>query len=389
MATTTSQPAPTDAQVLLLAASNHDIPVLRSLLKTSTPNIQDPTTLQTPLHAAIASCPPSDPPERLETAEKTVRLLLQNGAIWNDLDANGETPGCVAYRLGLTGLYEVMVDAGVRAEMLLGRLDAYEELSDGEEEEDVEEVEEDEEREAPELVDATPKDGEEEVVLDIDSGEYLNSELTYHEDKLLDADKNGVMMAWETEIMKRSVDALVPEQGLRILNIGFGMGIVDGLFQEKQPQKHVIVEPHPDVLKKMIEDGWDKKPNVEILFGRWQDKLPEIVARGETFDAIYFDTFAEPYTALKEFFSEYVVNLLESVGGRFSFFHGLGADRRISYDVYTKVVEMDLFEAGLETTWEIVPLEKGDGREWKGVRRRYWVLGEYKLPVCVFMSMDF
>jgi protein arginine N-methyltransferase 2 len=84
-------------------------------------------------------------------------------------------------------------------------------------------------------------------------------------------------------------------------------------------------------------------------------------------------------------------------GCKFSFFHGLGADRRISYDVYTRVVEMDLFEAGLETKWEIMPLkirgteEAGDGVEelnkvWDGVRRKYWVLGEYKLPVCQFLG---
>lgn len=87
-----------------------------------------------------------------------------------------------------------------------------------------------------------------------------------------------------------------------------------------------------------------------------------------------------------------------SDGGKFSFFHGLGADRRISYDVYTRVVEMDLFEAGLETKWEVVPLkrdgeEEGEDRDmeeggkvWDGVRRRYWVLREYKLPVCSFLA---
>lgn len=80
-------------------------------------------------------------------------------------------------------------------------------------------------------------------------------------------------------------------------------------------------------------------------------------------------------------------------GGRFSFFHGLGADRRISYDVYTRIVEMDLFEAGLETKWEIVLLKNGgdaageeDAALWHGVRRRYWVLSEYQLPVCQFLA---
>lgn len=80
------------------------------------------------------------------------------------------------------------------------------------------------------------------------------------------------------------------------------------------------------------------------------------------------------------------MGLLES-GGRFGFFHGLGADRQICYDVYTKVVEMDLMEAGFETQWKNVEVPKlGDEEVWKGVRRKYWVLDEYKLPICKFMD---
>ena len=109
-----------------------------------------------------------------------------------------------------------------------------------------------------------------------------------------------------------------------------------------------------------------------------------LVEAGEYFDAIYFDTFAEEYDALKTFFSEYVVALLEGENGRFGFFHGLGADRRVSYDVYTKVVEIDLKEIGLETRWEEVAIEIGD-EEWGGVRRKYWDVGNvYKLPICTF-----
>ena len=37
----------------------------------------------------------------------------------------------------------------------------------------------------------------------------------------------------------------------------------------------------------MIETGWDKKPGVTIVFGRWQDKLAEL----GTYDGIFFDTY--------------------------------------------------------------------------------------------------
>lgn len=39
----------------------------------------------------------------------------------------------------------------------------------------------------------------------------------------------------------------------------------------------------------MLKLGWDKRPGVTILFGRWQDVLPQLLER--TFDGIFFDTY--------------------------------------------------------------------------------------------------
>lgn len=255
--------------MLLLASADHNTSVLTSLLKTSSPNVQDPDSKRTPLHVAIAGCNKDDPPEKLRAAEDTLKLLLQNGAIWNDLDGDGETPGCIAYRLGLKGLYEVMVEAGIRAELVLARLGGWEEIDD--DEDDGEGDEEWVEKEGNGIGAAVEVVAEEK---DVNSENYLKSELKYHEDKLLDSDNNGVMMEWERNIMERSVEALLPgeKSGRSIMNIGFGMGIFDTLVQEKKNvARHIIVEPHKDVLKKMKEEGWDKKPGVEILEGRWQD----------------------------------------------------------------------------------------------------------------------
>jgi len=277
MATTISTPAPTDLNttMLLLASADHNTSVLTSLLKTSSPNVQDPDSKRTPLHAAIAGCNKDDPAEKLRAAEDTLRLLLQNGAIWNDLDVDGETPGCIAYRLGLKGLYEIMVEAGVRAELVLARLGGWEEIDDEDDEGEALDGEkgggvEWAEKEGSGIEAAVEVVAEEK---DVNSESYLGSELKYHEGKLLDSDNNGVMMEWERNIMERSVEALLPgeEPGRSIMNIGFGMGIFDTLVQKKNVARHIIVEPHKDVLKKMKEEGWDKKPGVEILEGRWQD----------------------------------------------------------------------------------------------------------------------
>jgi protein arginine N-methyltransferase 2 len=400
-------------QSILLAAANHDVSSLRNLLRNSSANVQDSETGFTPLHAAIAACEP-DPEEKssatngdtngetkeqeIEAAVKTMRLLFENGAIWNDLDANNETPGCIAHRLGLKELYELCVDAGVRAELLLSRMEEYQLLGDADSDSDEEDEEEEAQGEDIEEV----KDGIE--VVDINEGDamgdestenpnYLSSTLTFDRDRLVDADANGVMMEWETTLMRRSAELLLPEPGLRVLNVGHGMAIIDSIFQEKQPKSHHIIEAHPDVLKRMKEQGWYEKPRVVIHEGRWQDIVPGLVEKNEMFDAIYFDTFAEEYKALREFFSEFVIGLLDPAGGlkgdggKFGFFCGMGADRQVVYDVYNKIAEIDLFEAGFDTEWETIPVPDLDEQgQWEGVRRKYWALPNYKLPTCSFIG---
>lgn len=86
---------------------------------------------------------------------------------------------------------------------------------------------------------------------------YLSSKLTYSNGLLLDADKNAVMMGWEEPLMQKHVDILCLDrnEGFSILNVGFGLGIVDGMIQEKQPGRHVIIEAHPDVYAHMIDQG--------------------------------------------------------------------------------------------------------------------------------------
>ncbi|KAJ5212429.1 Protein arginine N-methyltransferase 2 [Penicillium cinerascens] len=394
-----------DVQEILLAASQHDLAKLRRLVRTQSQlpdaaNVKDPETGYSPLHSAIAACEPETDdkangatstidPEVLKSGVETVKLLLQEGAIWNDLDKNNETPGCLARRIGAMELYDLIVDAGVRAEMLMNRLDGYEELSDEDEDEEKEEGEGDEEsRIAPQLVDASAEQASTSTDApanpEVTNRGYLDSNLTIQKDRILDSDQNGVMMEWESEIMRKSAEKLLPTPGLKVLNIGHGMGIVDGFLQEKAPASHHIIEAHAEVVAEMKRRGWDSKPGVVIHEGRWQDILPVLVGNGETFDAIYYDTFAESYADFRDFFSEQVIGLLEQ-DGKWGFFNGMGADRQISYDVYQKVSEMDIFEAGFDVEWEDIPVPKLEG-EWEGVRRAYWVVDNYRLPLCQFMD---
>lgn len=416
MPTRISADCPQETRDILYHAWGHDKDGLKKLLRAQgKATAQDPKTGETPLHAAIRACGPASQEDGadeeedgcVEEARDVMQELFYSGAIWNDVDSNNETPGCVAYRLGRKALYNMCVDAGVRAELLFAIMNEYEELSSGPEDED-EEEEKNEDAEMGE--DAKEEDSAVEVQNDdaapvieepkfvppdvnekpVTSEEYLNSTLTYDDDKLVDSDLNGVMMAWETDIMRRSVAALIPDSapGKRILNIGFGMGIVDGMFADLKPARHHIIEAHPSVLQHVSKPDakfgpqWEKSGPEEGAFkifgGKWQDIVPKLLEQGEVYDAIYFDTFGEDYSQLRTFFTEHIPGLMD-MEGRFSFFNGLGADRRICYDVYTKVVEMQCADAGLDVDWEVSDVdmskldEAGKG-EWEGVRRRYWTL---------------
>lgn len=216
--------------------------------------------------------------------------------------------------------------------------------------------------------------------------------------RLMDGNDDAVMSGWELPLMNRHAKLMCegrPErkegaaegEGFSVLNVGFGLGLFDAAVQRYKPAKHVIIEAHPDVLAFMMESGWDKLPGVEIRAGRWQDVVPQLEAEGYQFDGIYTDTFGEYYAQLRDFF-EYVPNLLKE-GGHFSFFNGLGGTNPFFHDVYCKLTELELQQMGLSCRYERVDVDSAlDKRDedsiWAGVRRRYWSLPAYNLPIVRF-----
>lgn len=118
---------------------------------------------------------------------------------------------------------------------------------------------------------------------------YIEQRLTYTNDgRLLDENGYAVMMDWEDPIMEHQAWT-VASNGGDILNVGFGLGIIDTYIQSYNPKTHWIIECHPDVQRKMIQDGWLKKPNVRCIFAKWQDVIHYL----PKFDGIYWDTWEE------------------------------------------------------------------------------------------------
>jgi len=164
-----------------------------------------------------------------------VSALLNAGAPWNAQDSEGHTAG--EYATGKPGILQLLLDFAVRAEMILGIASYRDRRANG-----------------------------------VANDEYLKSKLEYKEGKLMDSGGEAVMMEWERVLMERHADIICASGG-DVLNVGFGLGIIDGEIQKRNPRSHTIIEAHPDVYKHMCDLGWDKKAGVRLVFGRWQDMV--------------------------------------------------------------------------------------------------------------------
>ena len=221
---------------------------------------------------------------------------------------------------------------------------------------------------------------------------YLQQPVRYDgEDKLLDTENDAVMMDWEAPLMERHAEVICATKG-DVLNVGFGMGIIDGYMQTHEPRSHTIIEAHPDVHAHIQRTGWTKKKGVKVEFGRWQQVLTRIIEHNESleggvknpaarlFDGVFFDTYGEDYDDLREF-HEMLPKIMRP-GGIYSYFNGLAPDNIFFHTVYCRLASAELENLGFETTFEVCPIDTADPKIWSGVKRRYWWGSQYFLPTC-------
>ncbi|CAM6084690.1 unnamed protein product [Calypogeia fissa] len=276
-----------------------------------------------------------------------VATLLEAGAPWNALDPSGRCAGDYAMELGHQDAFDVLLNAGLKAELILGAA----------------------ERQSRKSGEATNK-------------AYLEERVEYSEGRLMDEESKAVMMAWEKPLMETHAKVVCTGGG-DVLNVGFGMGLVDEAIQSYGPASHTIIEAHPDVYARMLATGWGDKPNVRIVFGRWQDALPQL----GSYDGIFFDTYGEYYDDLKSF-HDYLPKLLKP-SGIYSYFNGMCADNAFFHVVYCQLVALELGQMGLNTEFIQLPV-KGclDEKTWEGISHRYWQLDTYFLPVCQYADEE-
>ncbi|CDP01221.1 unnamed protein product [Coffea canephora] len=271
---------------------------------------------------------------------EAVKSLLEAGAPWNALSPSNLSAGDFAMDAGHQDAFDLLLNAGIQSELVLGTI---------------------------------ARKGSENGGSNVD---YLEDRVSFSEDKLMDTEDKAVMMAWEKPLMEAHAKAVCSGGG-HILNIGFGMGLVDTAIQQYNPMSHTIVEAHPGVYKRMIDSGWGDKENVKIIYGRWQDVLDQL----GSYDGIFFDTYGEYYEDMREF-HQHLPTLLKP-GGIYSFFNGLCGSNPFFHVVYCQLVSLELESLGYST--QLIPLPVKDclgEKIWEGVKHRYWQLDTYYLAVC-------
>lgn len=111
--------------------------------------------------------------------------------------------------------------------------------------------------------------------------EFLNTTLAFNEKGIF---CNGVelMCTWEKNVIQTSVDELCARvKPKRVLEVGYGYGWTAERFQANGVVHHVVVEPHPQIIKTIPRELRAKITLVEGFIENYDSS--------EEFDLIYND----------------------------------------------------------------------------------------------------
>ena len=188
-------------------------------------------------------------------------FLLEHGAPWNAIDRQGQCAGNYATNSEHWEVVNVLVDAGTRAELILGASIRHErQTATSNANQRPQQQGDISQRSSDTSIHGRPVEHE-----PCTKPDYLRQRLSYTADgkALLDSDQDAVMMEWERPMMDAHASILMEgsnhnnNSSKRVLNVGFGMGIIDSTLQKLQPELHIIVDAHPDVYQRMLDERWN------------------------------------------------------------------------------------------------------------------------------------
>lgn len=390
---------------------------------------------RTPLHhAALQGC------------LALVRMLLNAGHPYCPLDDAGETPGDLAKRSGFEEVYEHLVEEGVRSMLILGVVEKSQQTEKMHrllKDEDKEEEEKNKIDGGQDYLKGTvayqvePAQGDQVLLVDEDRNAVMMSwerplmkrhaqiichakdlEMQLDERVEVDLELNGQPIMDRFKLVNQmpaqetsppAMEIVEEEEKLifNVLNVGFGLGLVDSFIHrflalrmasassQTSPRiefHHHIVEAHPTVLQTMSDHNWRTTiqtdtthphlPYLHVHSGTWQEVVPQLLEQGLQFDGIFFDTFGECFQDMQEW-HEHVGSLLKQDDQAvYSFFNGFAGRQPFLYDVFQRVLEIELMDMGWNVEWEEHQLTLLNEKTYEQVKRPYYSLPAYRLPIC-------
>lgn len=188
---------------------------------------------------------------------------------------------------------------------------------------------------------------------------YLSSDIKYSTDGYqLTSDVaryESIMTTDEDELMRETASILCSNSG-SVLNVGFGMGIIDSYIKTHNPSEHCIIEAHPQVCKRADDMGFD------VYCDKWESVVTEFIKDGKKFDSIYFDTFTFDYINHPQWapFTKLVPKLLNP-NGIYSFFNEYASKiekveeilQTFNWERHSKTIPFIRMVNGYELVWYI------------------------------------
>ena len=163
--------------------------------------------------------------------------------------------------------------------------------------------------------------------------EYLSNSIDIIDGVLYSSSPNIVVDIMSTDedlIMEESSNILCQNKGT-VLNIGFGLGVIDNYIQKHNPKEHHIIEIHPQVYNLAVQQGFDKI--AKLYLGDWQDIIREFILKEKKFDAIYFDTYTFNRDKKQWAMFGKIVDKILKPNGIFSYFNNNASKREKIEDI--------------------------------------------------------
>lgn len=169
--------------------------------------------------------------------------------------------------------------------------------------------------------------------------EYLNESVLLKSDGLY-IGCHRIMTVGQEEVMNAYAKALVAERHqIRILEVGYGLGVFANEVERYDVKEHVIIECHPELCRR-AKETFSMKSHVKVLPIFWQD----LDAGLGKFDGIFYDVSSIEGDAIKQLldFIDYAYDNLLFTGGKISFWYCTNKyDERILHKIKEKKAKIE------------------------------------------------